>query len=49
MHVIASIILLALIVAAVSGGDLILKRHLQWRLDISAAPLRAVPTVSSLP
>ena len=49
VHVIASIILLALIVAAVGGGGLILKRRLQSRLDISAAPLRSVPTVPSLP
>ena len=49
VHVIASIILLALIVAAVGGGDLILKRRLQLRLDILAAPLRSVLTVPSLP
>ena len=49
VHVIASIILLALIVAAVGGGDLILKRRLQLRLDILAAPLRLVLTVPSLP
>ena len=42
VHVIESIILLALIVAAVGGGDIILKQRLQLRLDISAAPLRSV-------
>ena len=49
LHGIASIILFALIVAAVRGGDLILKRRLQSRLDISAAPRRSAPTVPSLP
>ena len=34
VHVIESIILLALIVAAVGGGDLILKWRLQSRLDL---------------
>ena len=38
LHVIASIIVLALIVAAVGGGGRILKRRLQSRLHISAAP-----------
>ena len=38
VHVIASIILLVLIIAAVGGRDLILKRRLQSRLHISAAP-----------
>ena len=37
VHVIASIILPALIVAAVYGGGLILRRRLQSRLNISAA------------
>ena len=45
-----SIILIALIFAAVGGGGLILsKRRLQLRLDILAAPLRSVLTVPSLP
>ena len=34
---VASIIILALIVAAVGGGCLALSRHLQWRIDISSA------------
>ena len=37
VHIITSIILLALPVAAVGGGDLILQLHLQSRLDISGA------------
>ena len=48
VHVIASIIALALIVAAVGEGDLILKLRLQSRLNISAS-LRSVLTVPSLP
>ena len=49
LHFIAAIILLALIVAGVGGGDLVLELRLQSKLDISAAPRRSVPTVPSLP
>ena len=43
VHVIASIVLLALIVAAVGGGDLILKQRLQLRLYARYRRFRRCP------